>query len=648
MSGDPWAAFDVGEPKAAAPDEWAAFDPPKPARSAPGRWRVTPGEAEARWEPSAPAVPPQQKPMVPNSIGRTLALGTRDVLEGVAQVPGMALDALALPGNLAAHAYNSMTPGSYRIGYTQPASQTFGKALDVLGMPTAQTDGERLASAITKGAASTLTGAGAANVAARTLAGTPQAVARVLASQPATQVASGAVGGGVGEATDSPVAGMIAGALTPVAVAGARRIITPIANVNSPGRQALIDAAKREGIPLTAGQATGSPFLQNVEAVLEQMPFTSGPQRAIGDNQRAKFIEAAWRKAGETASDTLPETIKAARDRIGGTIGAIADRNNMIFTPQLDAELAEISKNLRFMPPEVAGPVGARIDQLRGMAIGKFPNANVAPPPSQTGVAGNFPQLANNSRNVPAVIGGANVPAVLGEVSASVGAAGASQVQQMPFIPGPSYRMLDSQIGQSIRQSSDGDRRAALTAIREKMRAAMDASISPNDKTSWDTARRQYANMSVIADAAGQAGASAAEGVMSPVALRGALAKSIGKGGYELGRGDMNDLARIGQSLLRAPADSRTAGRTFAQNILTGSLGLGGAGMGAAAGGPIGAMVGAAGAVAIPRVAQMMMNSGPGQAYLRNQLAVDPILTKNLARALALHGAIQANNPTGP
>jgi hypothetical protein len=99
---------------------------------------------------------------------------------------------------------------------------------------------------------------------------------------------------------------------------------------------------------------------------------------------------------------------------------------------------------------------------------------------------------------------------------------------------------------------------------------------------------------------------------------------------------------------LRAPADSGTAGRSFAHNILTGSLGLGGAGIGAAGGGPIGAMVGAAGSVAIPRVAQMMMNSGPGQAYLRNQLAVDPVLTKNLARALALHGAIQNNNTTGP
>ena len=559
-----WAQFDLPSgSKAASTDEWAAFDAPKPQQSA------------------------------LRQIARGFGLGTRDVLEGAASLPGLAYDVAALPLNAGIAGYNALTGG--KAAYIPSGSKQFGGILDAVGLPKAESTGKKFNSGLIQDATSVLTGVGAAGAASSAMTGVRQAVARVLASQPAMQVASGAIGGGVAEATDSPVAGLIAGALTPVGVAGARRIITPVPNVNLPGRKALVDAAEREGIPLTAGQATGSPFLKNVEAVLEQMPFTSAAQRAIGDNQRTKFIEAAWRKAGETASDTLPDTIISARNRIGGRIGQIADRNNMNFTPQLDADLAEISANLRFMPSEVAGPVGARIDQLRGMTIGKF--------------APGMPD---------------------------------------PIIPGPSYRMLDSQIGKSIRQTSDGDRRTALIAIREKLRTAMDASISPSDKTEWDKMRRQYANMSVIADAAGQAGASAAEGVMSPVALRGALAKSIGKGGYELGRGDMNDLARIGQSLLRAPADSGTAGRSFAHNILTGSLGLGGAGMGAAAGGPIGAMVGAAGSVAIPRVAQMMMNSGPGQAYLRNQISANPTMTANLARALALHGAMQNNNQKGP
>jgi len=559
-----WAQFDLPSgSKAASTDEWAQFDLPKPQQSALGQ------------------------------IARGFGLGTRDVLEGAASLPGLAYDVAALPLNAGIAGYNALTGGN--AAYIPSGSQQFGRILDTVGLPRAESTGEKFRSGLIQGAGSALTGVGAAGVAAPAMTGAGQAVARVLASQPAMQVASGAIGGGVAEATDSPVAGLIAGALPPVGVAAARGLITPVRNVNLPGRQALVDAAEREGIPLTAGQATGSPILKNVESVLEQMPFTSGPQRAIGDDQRAKFIGAAWRRAGETASDTLPDTIISARNRIGGRIGEIADRNNMNFTPQLDADLAEISANLRFMPSEVAGPVGARIDQLRGMTIGKF--------------APGMPD---------------------------------------PIIPGPSYGMLDSQIGKSIRQTSDGRERAALIAIREKLRTAMDASISPSDKTEWDKMRRQYANMSVIADAAGQAGASAAEGVMSPVALRGALTRSIGKGNYELGRGDLNELARIGQSVLRPPPDSGTAGRSFAHNILTGAFGVGGAGLGADLGGPLGAMVGASVPVVLPRVAQMLMNSGLGQAYLKNQKAVDPTITANLARALALHGAIQNNNQTGP
>jgi len=573
----------------------AAGSKAEPARS--GRWRVTPGEAEARWEPSAPAVPPQQKPMVPNSIGRTLALGTRDVLEGVAQVPGMALDALALPGNLVARAYNSMTPGTYRIGITPPASQTFSNAFDAVGMPTAQTDGERLASAINKGAASALTGAGAANVAARTLTGIGQEVARVLASQPAMQVASGVVGGGVGEATDSPVAGMIAGALTPVAVAGARRIISPVANVNSPGRANLVSGAEREGIPVTAGQATGSDFLQNIEAKLRQLPFTSGPQRAINDEQKTKFIEAVWRKAGQNLSDTSPETILASKNKIGGAIGAIAERNTMKMTPEVDTALLNMAEILKQNPAFIGGDVIKEIREIFRLS---------------------------------------------------------SAQAQSPSIPGTIYRKFDTILREKIQQTTNSDLAAEYQKVKDIMRGAMNASISPEDAAAWDTARRQYANFKVIQNAAGQAGAGAAEGVMSPVALRGALIKSIGPDKYAEGFGDLNELARIGQGPLRPRPDSGTSGLSDASSMLRGGgilqhgLSIGGAGGGAAVGGPVGAVAGAALPYALPRVIQMMMNSGPGQAYLRNQVAADPVMTKNLARALALHGAIQNNNTTGP
>ena len=413
-----------------------------------------------------------------------------------------------------------------------------------------------------------------------------------LAEQPAMQTAAGMVGGAVGEASDSPGLGTAAAVATPLVAALGRRAITPIAAQNSPGRAALVAAADREGIPLTAGQATGSRFLQNVESQLEQLPLTSAPQRAIREEQNRQFIRAAMERAGETATDTGPATLNAARDRIGTEIGAIANRNVLQVTPALEGRLQQIEDSLRFVPPEAAAPVQARIEQLRGMVI---------PPP-----------------------------------------AGA---QANPTVPGASYRMLDSELGRSIRNTTDGDRRAALGQLREELRAAMDQSISPQDAADWARARREYANLMVIAQAAGRAGAGAAEGQMSPVALRQALDRSTG-GGYVYGRGDLNELARVGQGLLRPPPDSGTAGRSYANALLTGALGGGGGAAGMAMGGPVGALAGAAGSLAMPRLVQLLMNSPGGQAYLRNQLLPGAVVTPSLAAALAAQqGVSQAVQP---
>lgn len=538
------------------------------------------------------AEPPQRSTL--GQFGRSLALGTRDILEGAG---GLAYDVAALPFNAGIAGYNAAT------GKKQPYIGGLSNVLDTVGMAKSETEGERLASAINRNAMSALTtsGIGSVMAGASSLGPVARGIGQVLASQPAMQVASGAVSGGVGEATDSPVAGMFAGALTPVAVAGARRMVSPFPNNNPPGRQALIDAAeKKYGIPVTAGQATGSDFLQNMEAKLQQLPFTSGPQRDIANNQRTKFIEAAWRQAGQNASDTSADTLLAARDKIGGTIGAIANRNTLQMTPDVDNQLATLAGGLDKQLATIAAPMRNRIEEV-------FRLSTAHTPPGGT-----------------------------------------------PVIPGAVYRQLDTELGKAMKSTDSSDLRNATGELRAILRGAMDASISPADKAAWDTARKQYALYKTIESAAGQAGSGAAEGMMSPVALRGAVVSSVGKDKYAQGFGDLNELARIGQGPLKPRPDSNTSGLSDASNILRGGnvlqhgFSLGGSVGGAAVGGPVGAMIGAALPYALPRAVQLGMNSGPGQAYLRNQLAVDPILTKNLARALALHGAIQTDNQAGP
>jgi hypothetical protein len=110
-----------------------------------------------------------------------------------------------------------------------------------------------------------------------------------------------------------------------------------------------------------------------------------------------------------------------------------------------------------------------------------------------------------------------------------------------------------------------------------------------------------------------------------------------------MGRGDLNDIARIGQTVLRKLPDSFTAGRTFLNQLMTGSVHSGIAGaIGTLVGGPaVGAVTGLAGGVLGPRVVQAAMNSRAGHAYLTNQLLsqIDPRVVEAIAAAAAQHGA---------
>ncbi|HEV7455177.1 MAG TPA: hypothetical protein VGN96_00255 [Roseococcus sp.] len=547
--------FIITAPEGAAPEDVLRFAQQNMGQAAPE-------------QPAAPQMGP---------LGQFGAGVNQRLVEVAGALPSLydrGLQAVGLPrlfGNETQTATERMQGGLNALIGEPPAPQTTGQSL-------ARGAGQGLVDAGTV----LVPGAAVARATAPVAGQAPGLINRAataLTAQPAMQAAAGMAGGAVGEATGSPLAGLAAAVATPSVVGAAGRVITPVRNANSPARQALVAAAEREGIPVTAGQATGSRFLQNVESQLEQLPLTAAPQRAIREAQEDAFIRAAMRRTGTDATDTGPATITAARDRIGGTIGAIANRNTLNYTPQLDGELTQIADSLRFIPAEAAAPVAARIEQIRGMVI-----------PAQNGQGG--------------------------------------------AIPGAAYRMMDSQLGRSMRNTQNGDLRAALGDLRDRLRVAMDASISPQDAAEWAQARREYANLMVIANAAGRAGAGAAEGRMSPVALRQALDQSTG-GGYVYGRGDLNELARMGQSVLRPPPDSGTAGRTMAQNLLTGGTVAGGGGtVGALLGGPAGAAVGAGTALLLPRALQAVMNSPAGQAYLRNQLAPNAGLTSPLAAAL--------------
>lgn len=111
-----------------------------------------------------------------------------------------------------------------------------------------------------------------------------------------------------------------------------RKAVTPI-----PARPGFAEASRtltEEGIPQTAGQATGNKALKYAESEL------GGARTAdILDRQAEAFTRASSKRMGENAPYLEPDKINAAGNRIGGELNAIGARNNIAPTGQLAQDL---------------------------------------------------------------------------------------------------------------------------------------------------------------------------------------------------------------------------------------------------------------------------------------------------------------------
>lgn len=363
-----------------------------------------------------------------------------------------------------------------------------------------------------------------------------------------------AVGAGAG------VAGQAAGR----AIGRALRPVSPSA---SPEAQALATAAEREGIPLTAGQATGSRPLQIAESVMENLPLTSESQLAGRATQQRAFTEATLKRAGIAGDAATPQVLSAQKSALGTEIGNIAKGNTLDFNSStgqnLTGTLGQIVSDASKRGKTAAEPISELVD-------------NILKEVNQVGV-----------------MSGENYQAWR------------QLLRPLADAGGP-----DAHYYAQVRKALDG--------------AFNDQILTTGGADAWKGANRQYANLKTIMQAAGGPGAPAAVNQIAPTQLATALRNSMGKEGVALGRGDLNELTRIGTTFVRDQIpNSGTAQRQLAQSLLTAG---GGSAVGAGAAGatgqdPIkGAAYGAgagAAALAIPKLVQTLMNSPAGQAYLK-------------------------------
>lgn len=417
--------------------------------------------------------------------------------------------------------------------------------------------------------------------------GTAANVGRALAAQPVMQTVAGAVGGGVSEASGSDLAGLAAALAVPMGVGAARRAITPVGRQLAPEEQRLATLAENMGIRLTPGQASGSTPLQAMESSFTQLPFTGRTQNAIYDAQRTAFNRAALAPAGINADRASPDVIEGAFRAIGQQFDDVIRRTPQVnidtgFNQAVNRAAHEYGRRL---PTDVRPVFDSYMDDIAQMT-------NAARQPGVTGVS----------------------------------------------VDGQTYQNISSNLRTAARNAkANPDLQRALGGLSDALDGAMTRSVAPDVALDWAEARRNYRNLLQIDDAMAKAPATdAAAGNIPFGALKNAVKQSDQRG-FARGRGDLNDVARVGQFLSSTKIpDSGTAQRSKMMGALTG--GVGGTGLGALAMGadPVTTAVGVGATYGLPRLIQALSNSQAGQAYLRNNIAPGGGLNRELlAKILA-------------
>jgi hypothetical protein len=340
----------------------------------------------------------------------------------------------------------------------------------------------------------------------------------------------------------------------------------------------LLKVLEAEGVPLSPAQRTGSKMLRGVEAAFNDLPQTAGAQAAKEGKRASAFNKAVLSRAGFVGDEATPATISSMRDNFTKRYDDLTSRNPIAVDRPLYEKLIEIDS-------EAARRLGKDNTSIRSYIedIAKF----------------------------------------------------AESGQRMD---GKLYQQTRSDLGR-IAKSQD----PIISGLAKQLKSAIDdaaaRSISPKDAASWMKTNKEYANYKAISKAQQGSGNSTLSGDISPAGLLQAV--KMGNRGYAAGDGDLNDLARAGTRFLRdSTPNSGTAARQGNQ-ILVQSI-LGGAGVMASGGNPLGVAAG----LAAPKAAQVLYDVPFVQQYLSG--AITPKAGEVATKAVISGNARAQTDPAKP
>lgn len=292
--------------------------------------------------------------------------------------------------------------------------------------------------------------------------------------------------------------------LAPSAAKGLSRLTTIPMTAE---RLRLAEMMGAEGVPLSAGQRTGSKALRLAESEL-------GGSRATGFNeqQQVAFNRAALRRVGHNADHLTPDVMNEVADETDRVYRGLETRNTM----QPDRQLAtDLGTALR-----------------------------------------HYTSNTNPSMRVPAVR--ETIADIVSQGNANVPGGAYQNIRSQLERSARSVQQSDPLLAQTYR------------GIRGALDDAMERSIArnnPQDLGAWRQARRRYRNQIVLESAMSGAAEETALGNLTPAKLAQATKQKHGSTNWTRGEGDFADLSRGGQALLKPLANSNTAARLAVRGL---------------------------------------------------------------------------------
>lgn len=337
----------------------------------------------------------------------------------------------------------------------------------------------------------------------------------------ASRGAQGALAGGAGgvltgaqdnrplaeDAATGALGGAVLGSTVVPALGAAGRtaadIVAGLKGIHSdvtPEVAALADKAVNQyGIPLRSSQIRG---VANPSMAIADSERLSVPGTGYGDNQaeqKAAFTKAVANTFGSNAEKLTPEAMQTAKTRIGGVFDRVANNTTIADTdPLLDRLGSIVHDAQQVLPDSQAAPLLKQVENI-GSTIKD------------------------------------------GQMS------------------GSSYQAL-TQKGSPLDIAQNGpdlSMRHYAGQIRDALDDALEAHASPTDLADLQNARWQYKNLMTVKNLAAKAGVN---GEISPALLNGAVNTSFKNRAFS-GAGDLGELAQIGQTFMKEPANSQTAAR---------------------------------------------------------------------------------------